>query len=46
MMDPFQVLPEEKVRAYHEAVEKRAARIPLQHITGRAGIHGISLPCQ
>ncbi len=34
MLDPFQVLPEEKVRAYREAVEKRAARIPFQHITG------------
>lgn len=40
MMDPFQVLPEEKVRAYHEAVEKRAARIPLQHITGQQEFMG------
>ena len=40
MMDTFQVLPEEKVRAYHEAVEKRAARIPLQHITGQQEFMG------
>lgn len=40
MMDPFQVLPEEKVQAYHEAVEKRAARIPLQHITGQQEFMG------
>lgn len=34
MLDPFRELTEEKVLAYREAVEKRAARIPLQHITG------------
>lgn len=34
LMDPFRELPEEKVRAYREAVGKRAMRIPLQHITG------------
>ena len=34
LMDPFRKLPEEKIRAYREAVEKRAMRIPLQHITG------------
>ena len=34
MLDPFRELAEEKVLAYREAVEKRAARIPLQHITG------------
>ena len=34
LMDPFRELPEEKVRAFEEAVEKRAMRIPLQHITG------------
>ena len=40
MMDPCQVLREEKVQAYHEAVEKRAARIPLQHITGQQEFMG------
>ena len=34
LMDPFRELPEEKIRAYREAVGKRAMRIPLQHITG------------
>ncbi len=34
LMDPFRELPEEKIRAYREAVRKRAMRIPLQHITG------------
>ena len=33
-MDPYRELPEEKIRAYREAVGKRAMRIPLQHITG------------
>ena len=34
LMDPFRELPQEKVCAFWEAVEKRAMRIPLQHITG------------
>lgn len=34
LMDPYRELPEEKIRAYREAVGKRAMRIPLQHITG------------
>lgn len=34
LMDPFRELPQEKVCAFWEAVEKRVMRIPLQHITG------------
>ena len=38
-----EVVPHPGVTAYHELVDRRAARVPLQHLTGTAHLGGVDL---